>query len=143
MRPLWIAGVAAVVLVSAVIAVVQLSEPELVPVTRPSGAVTIVGELTMDQDNSEPDLGRDTVIARATISADRELVLPALAVRVRDEVGQYHDFPHRTDVTLTTTPTEITFRRAFDQPGTYTYSLAYRLDGEWVDLPPWQTITIR
>ncbi|GAB3465130.1 hypothetical protein [Actinophytocola sediminis] len=136
MRPLWIVGIAAV-LIAAVIAVVELGEPDLVPVVEPAGAVTIVGELTMDQDAS------GTVTARATISADRALVLPALAVRVRDESGRDHDFPQRTDVMLATTPQEITFEREFAEPGTYTYSLAYQLDGDWVDLPPWQTVRIR
>jgi hypothetical protein len=138
LRPLWIAGIAAVLLIPAVVVVIELGEPDLVPITQPAGAVTIVGELII-QDASTGD----PVTARATISADRPLVLPALVVRVRDESGRDHDFPERTDVTLATSPREITFRREFDEPGTYTYSLAYRLDDEWVDLPPWQTVTIR
>ncbi len=125
------------VLTSAVVLIRELGEPDLVPVTHPGGAVTIVGDLRMDQSEG------GTVTARATISADRELVLRALVVRVRDESGRDHDFPARDDVALGTTPTEIAFRRQFVQPGTYTYSLAYRLDGDWVDLPPWQTVTIR
>lgn len=137
MRPLWIVGVAVVVAASAVVVVRELGEPDLVPVVAPAGEVTIVGELTIDQ-----GLG-DTVLARATISADRELVVPALAVRVRDDTGRGHDFPQRTDIALGTTPTEVTFERTFDQPGTYRYSLAYRLDRDWVDLPPWQSVTIR
>lgn len=125
------------VLTSAVVIIRELGEPELVPVTHPGGAVTIVGELNLEQ-------GRGgTVTARATISADRELVLPALVVRVRDEAGRDHDFPERADVALGTAPKEITFRGRFAEPGTYTYSLAYRTDGAWVDLPPWQTVTIR
>jgi hypothetical protein len=138
-RPLWIALVAVVVLTSAVVVVVQLSEPDLVPVARPAGAVTIVGELTVDQDVLVPD----SVTARARISADRELVLSALVVRVRDESGRSHDFPQRADVALGTTPREITFRREFAEPGTYSYCLAYESGGEWVDLPPWQIVTIR
>lgn len=120
-------------------AFVELSEPDLVPVTEPTGAVTIVGDLTIDQDGRVPD----TVTARAMISSDRELVLPALVVRVRDREGRDHDFPQHTDVALGTTPTEIVFEREFAERGTYTYSLAYELDGEWVDLPPWQTVMIR
>jgi len=127
------------VLTSAVVVVVELGEPDLVPVTEPAGAVTIVGELTIDQDGRVPD----TVTARATISSDRKLVLSALVVRVRDRAGRDHDFPQRADVALGTTQREITFRREFAEPGTYTYCLAYELDGEWVDLPPWQTVTIR
>jgi hypothetical protein len=138
-RPLWIILVAVLGLAGAAAVVVSLSEPDLVPVTHPAGAVTIVGELTVDQDGFVPG----TVTARAVISADRELVLSALAVRVRDRVGRDHDFPERADVALGTTPTEITFRRQFTERGTYIYSLAYELDGEWVDLPPWQTVTIR
>ncbi len=139
MRPLWMALAAVLVLTAAVVVVTLLREPDLVPVTEPAGAVTIVGELTIDQDGRAPD----TVTARATISADRELVLPALVVRVRDEAGRDHDFPQRTDVALGTTPRAITFEREFAERGTYTYSLAYELDGEWVDLPPWQTVKIR
>ena len=30
----------------------------------------------------------------------------------------------------------------FAAPGAYTYYLAYQLDGDWVSLPPWQTITV-
>ncbi len=137
MRPLWMALAVVLVLTSAVVVVVELGEPDLVPVAAPAGAVTIAGELTLDQ-------GRGgTVTARATISADRELVLPELVVRVRDEAGRDHDFPAHDDVALGTTPREITFRRRFTEPGTYTYSLAYRMDGDWEDLPPWQTITIQ
>ena len=136
-RLLWI--VLAVVLVVTGAVVVSLSEPDLVPVTQPAGEVTIVGELGIDQDGFVPD----TVTARARISADRELVLSALVVRVRDRAGRGHDFPQRADVTLGTTPREVTFRREFTERGTYTYGLAYELDGRWVDLPPWQTVTIR
>jgi hypothetical protein len=138
-RPLWIGLVAVLVLTSAVVAVGLLSEPELVPVAPPAAAVTIVGELTVDQDV----LGQGPVTARARISADRELVLSALVVRVRDESGRSHDFPQHADVALGTTPREITFRREFAEPGTYSYCLAYESGGEWVDLPPWQTVTIR
>lgn len=126
-------------LTSTVVVVVELSEPDLVPVTEPAGEVTIVGELTLDQDGRVPG----TVTARATISSDRELVLPALVVRVRDRAGRDHDFPERTDVALGATPREIVFEREFTDRGAYTYSLAYRLDEEWVELPPWQTVTIR
>lgn len=138
MRPLWMALAAVLVLTSAVVVVVQLSEPDLVPVTRPSGAVTIVGELSVDQDVLVPG----SVTARARISADRELVLSALVVRVRDESGRSHDFPRRSDVALGTAPREVTFRRELAGPGTYSYCLAYESGGEWVDLPPWQTVTI-
>lgn len=139
MRPLWIVLVAVLGLVGAAVVVVSISEPDLVPVTQPAGEVTIVGELTVDQDGFVPD----TVTARARISADRELVLSALVVRVRDRAGRDHDFPQRADVALGTTPREVTFRREFTERGTYTYGLAYELDGRWVDLPPWQTVTIR
>lgn len=113
-----------------------IGEPDLVPVTHPAGAVTIVGDVAVDQDGAD-------VTATASISADRELVLSALTVRVRDEAGRDHDFPQRTDVALGATPTEITFRRPLTEPGVYTYSLAYEMDGAWTDLPPWQEVTIR
>lgn len=138
MRPLWMALAAVLVLTTAVVAVAGFSEPDLVPVTEPAGAVTIVGELTVDQDGFVPA----TVTARARLSADREQVLPALVVRVRNEAGAYHDFPRVADVPLGATPREVEFRREFTEPGRYTYCLAYQMDGEWVDLPPWQTVTI-
>ncbi|MFI7677949.1 hypothetical protein [Actinophytocola sp. NPDC049390] len=138
MRPLWMA-LAAVLVLTAVVVVVEVGEPDLVPVGWATGEVTIVGELTMDQAGPVPDM----VTAHATISADRAVVLPALVVRVRDEAGRDHDFPRREDVALGTTPTEITFRRDLAEPGTYTYSLAYSTGGAWVDLPPWQRVTIR
>lgn len=135
MRPLW-TGLAAVLVLTAVVVVVGLSEPDLVPVTQPVGAVTIVGDVAVDQDGAN-------VTATATISADRELVLSALTVRVRDAAGRDHDFPRQEDVALGTVPQEITFRRLLSEPGDYTYSLAYEMDGEWTDLPPWQEVTIR
>jgi hypothetical protein len=57
-RLLWI--VLAVILVVTGAVVVSLSEPDLVPVTDPAGEVTIVGELSIDQDGVVPD----TVTAR-------------------------------------------------------------------------------
>ena len=139
MRPLWIALLAVAVVTTAVVAVAGFGEPELVPVGQAPGEVTIVGDLTLDQAGAVPDV----VTAHATISADRAVVLPALVVRVRDEAGRDHDFPRREDVALGATPTEITFRREFAERGDYTYSLAYESGGEWVDLPPWQSVTIR
>jgi hypothetical protein len=136
LRPLWMALAAVLVLTTAVVAVVGLSEPDLVPVADPAGAVTIAGDVAVDQDGAN-------VTATATISADRELVLSALTVRVRDAAGRDHDFPQQKDVALGTEPREITFRRLLSEPGVYTYSLAYELDGQWTDLPPWQEVTIQ
>ena len=136
LRPLWMALAAVLVLTTAVVTVVGLSEPDLVPVTDPAGAVTIAGDVTVGRDGAD-------LTATATISADRELVLSALTVRVRDAAGRDHDFPRRTDVALGTAPTELTFRRPLTEPGVYTYSLAYELDGRWTDLPPWQEVTVR
>src|SRR5690349_20251867 len=112
------------------------AEPDLVPVTDPAGAVTIAGDVAVTQDGAN-------LTATATISADRELVLPALTVRVRDAAGRDHDFLQRTDVALGTEPREITFRRLLGEPGDYTYSLAYEMGGRWTDLPPWQEVTVR
>jgi len=134
-RPLWTA-LAAVLVLTVVVAAVGLSEPDLVPVTDPEGAVTIAGDVTVDQDGA-------SLTATATISADRELVLSALTVRVRDAAGRDHDFPQQKDVTLGTEPRAITFRRFLSEPGDYTYSLAYEMGGRWTDLPPWQEVTIR
>ena len=119
-----------------VVLLAGLGEPDLVPVTDPAGAVTIAGDVTVGQDGAN-------VTATATISADRELVLSALTVRVRDAAGRDHDFPRQKDVALGTAPREITFRRLLSEPGVYTYSLAYEMGGEWTDLPPWQSVRIR
>lgn len=126
----------AVALSVIVVLSVGLSEPDLVPVTDPVGAVTIAGDVAVAQDGVN-------LTATATISADRELVLSALTVRVRDAAGRDHDFPQQKDVTLGTRPREITFRRLLSEPGVYTYSLAYERDGRWTDLPPWQEVTVR
>ena len=141
-RPLWtylVAAAAAITL--AVFVVSELGEPDLIPVGPSAGGVTIAGQLMIEP--SAPTAG-GTVAARATISADRVITLRGLTVKVRDEAGAFHDFPEQTDVELTTVSREIEWYRRFDEPGNYTYYLAYRLDGdEWVNLPPWQQVTVR
>ena len=125
------------VLAVAVLAIVRVSTPDLVPVVPAStGGVTIAGQLTMTQ--SGP-----AVSAHLTISADRAVTLRELIVRVRDAAGAAHDFPALANVAVSTTPRELVFNGELTTPGTYTYYLAYQLTGDWVSLPPWQTIAIR
>ncbi|KAA2267167.1 hypothetical protein F0L68_01165 [Solihabitans fulvus] len=142
-RPLWpYLAAAAAVLVVAGIVVANLRGPDLVPI-GPTGSgdtnLTIAGRVVVEP--SAPIAGQQ-VTARVTISADRAVVLRGLVVKARDEAGAFHDFPELADVTVDTTSKELVSRRRFDAPGIYTYYLAYRLDGDWVGLPPWQTVTI-
>ncbi|MFI9815346.1 hypothetical protein [Saccharothrix variisporea] len=133
----WVGLVAGVVVVVA--AVVWPAEPELVPVDV-SGDVTIVGALAVEP--AEPVAG-DTVVVRATLSADRAVTLSKVVVRVADEKGTARDFPVLDDVRLDTTPRTVEASRRFAARGTHTYYLAYRRDGDWVSLPPWQRFTVR
>ncbi|MER7274635.1 hypothetical protein ABT369_09280 [Dactylosporangium sp. NPDC000244] len=140
-RPRWMyAAAAAVVLAAGVVAYAWLSGPELIALGPPPGRVTIAGRLTLEP--ASPVAG-GTVTARASISADRVVTLSRLTVRVRDEAGALRDFPEQQDVRLGTAPRDIVLQRRFDATGTYTYWLTYELDGDWVDLPPWQQVTVR
>ncbi|XVV02625.1 hypothetical protein ACQPW3_35525 [Actinosynnema sp. CA-248983] len=138
-RRAWV-GIAVAVLVAAVVVVVRLSEPELVPVDVVSGDVTIVGSLAVEP--AEPVAG-NTVVVRATISADRTVTLSKVVVRVKDEKGTARDFPVLNDVRLETTPRAVEAQRRFATKGTFTYYLAYEQNGAWVSLPPWQQFTVR
>lgn len=136
-RRLWpyLTG-AVVVFAIAAFAVVRMSGPDVVPVAPANtSGVTIAGQLTMTQFGS-------AVSAHLTISTDRAVTLRKLAVRVRDAAGTSHDFPELLNVAVSTTPRDLVFNRELTTPGTYTYYLAYQLTGDWVSLPPWQTITI-
>ncbi|WP_211771039.1 FixH family protein [Kutzneria sp. CA-103260] len=134
----WLFGTGGVVILAvAVFAIVRMSTPDLVPVAPVNtGGVTIAGQLTMTQTGP-------AVSAHLTISADRAATLRQLVVRVRDEAGGAHDFPALANVAVSTTPRELVFNGELTTPGTYTYYLAYQLTGDWVSLPPWQTIAIR
>lgn len=139
--PMWMFPVAAVLVVSAAVAGLSWwSEPDLLPLDPPSGAVTIAGQLTLEP--AAPVAG-STVTARATLSAEREVTLSALIVKVRDEAGTFYDFPALNNTELGTAPRDFEARRQLPAPGTYTYYLAYQLDGAWVSLPPWQRVTVR
>ena len=136
-RRLWpyLAG-AAVVLAVAAFALARLGGPDLVPVTPTAGGqVTIAGQLDMEQSGA-------AATAHITISADRAITLRKLTVRVRDEQGAPHDFPELANVELTTTPRDLVLNREPLAAGNYTHYLAYQLDGDWVNLPPWHQITI-
>ncbi|MCP2323141.1 hypothetical protein HDA40_001648 [Hamadaea flava] len=141
MRPKWIYAALAVLGVLAV--VLGLSwwrGPALIPLDPPTGQVTIAGQLVLDP--AEPASG-GLVTARATLSAERDVVLSALTVKVRDEAGAFHDFPTLVDAELSPEPRVFETQRELPAPGTYTYYLAYQLHGTWVSLPPWQRVTVR
>jgi len=140
-RPRWTyLAAAAVAITLAVVVLSRLGEPDLIPVGPSTGEVTIAGRLAVEP--ATPAAG-STVTARAAISADRAVTLRRLTVRVRDEAGAFHDFPEQENVVLGTVPQEIVFHRDLATPGVYTYHLAYQLDSDWVDLPPWQQFTVR
>ena len=122
------------------VALVALTDEADVPVAALPDRPTIAGSLEL-----EPRLPRagQEVAVRATLSADRPLALHGLTVRVRDAAGTAHDFPETGERSLGTTPQDITLRRAFPAVGDYTYYLAYRLDGDWVALRPWERFTVR
>ncbi|GAB3156723.1 hypothetical protein GCM10027290_55130 [Micromonospora sonneratiae] len=140
-RPPWTyLAAAAVALTLAVVVASRLGEPDLIPVSPSAGEVTIAGRLGVEP--AVPAAG-STVTARTTISADRTVTLRRLTVKVRDEAGAFHDFPEQENVALGAVPQEIVLHREFAVSGVYTYYLAYQLDGDWVDLPPWQQFTVR
>ncbi|MGW0432186.1 hypothetical protein ACWDV4_06525 [Micromonospora sp. NPDC003197] len=140
-RPPWTyLAAAAVAITLAVVVFNQMSEPDLIPVSPPTGNVTIAGRLTVEP--AAPAVG-STVTVRAVISADRVVTLPKLTVKVRDEAGTFHDFPEQENIALSTLSQEVVLQRELAAPGVYTYYLAYQLDGDWVDLPPWQQFTVR
>lgn len=132
----YLAG-AVVVLAIAILVLTRLGEPDIVPVApADTGGVTIAGELTMAQTGAAAS-------AHVTISADRAVTLRGLAVRVRDQAGAFHDFPELANVDVATTPRDLALNREPLPPGSYTYYLSYRRGADWVDLPPWHSITIR
>ncbi len=138
-RPLLIWSVAALLAIGAVVVLLRWNEPELIPV-GPAADVTIAGRLAVEP--ADPAAGGEVVV-RAPVGADRGVKLPRVIVRVRDEAGASHDFPEFRDIELTTVSKVLETTRRFPAPGTYTYYLAYELDGRWVDLPPWQRLTVR
>ncbi|WP_436501594.1 hypothetical protein [Actinokineospora sp. HUAS TT18] len=138
-KPLHLAVAAALALGVAVFAVTQLSEPDLIPVTSTAG-LTLAGPITVEP--GTPTAGQ-TVTVRATISADKTVVLPQVTIQVRDESGVSHDFPTLADVEVGPMAREFVLERQFAKPGSYTYFLAYRTSGDWVGLPPWQTMRVR
>ncbi|MEV0704116.1 hypothetical protein AB0I53_40210 [Saccharopolyspora sp. NPDC050389] len=134
--PLWASLAGAVVLV-VVFAFVRSGEPELVPVAPVGGGeVTIAGRLTVEQTGA-------AMSARVVISADRPVVLRGLTVRVRDAAGGSHDFGELSNVEVSAAPRESVLDRGPVAPGDYTCFMAYRLDGGWVNLPPWHDVAIR
>ncbi len=122
------------------VTLVVLTGEDDVPVAALPARPTIAGSLEL-----EPRLPRagQEVAVRAKLTADRPIAVRALAIRVQDAGGASHDFPEIGEHDLDTAPREITLRRAFTTPGAYTYYLAYRLDGDWVTLLPWEKFTVR
>jgi hypothetical protein len=131
---------ATALVVAAVVVAAVLAADRDVPVSALPERPTIAGSLRLDP--ALPKAGQQVVV-RATLVADRPITLRALAVRVQDTSGAAHHFPEVGEHRLDTTPQDITLRRTFPVAGDFTYYLAYRLDGGWVDLRPWETFTVR
>jgi hypothetical protein len=116
-----------------------MGEPELLePAT--SGPLTILGSLTIDP--KSPVAGQ-AVTARARISADRPVRLETLVIKVRDELGAFHDFPPSANYDLGTADQDFVVTQQFTRPGIYSYYLAYETGPGWTSLPPWQGFTVR
>lgn len=122
------------------VAVVVLTGEPDVPVGALPVRPAIAGSLRLEP--PLPKAGQEVVV-HATLVADRPIALRALTVRAQDAGGAAHPFPEIGDQRLDTSPREITLRQAFPAAGVYTYYLAYRLDGDWVSLGPWETVTVR
>ncbi|PRY44758.1 hypothetical protein CLV43_102323 [Umezawaea tangerina] len=127
-------------LVAVVAAVVVLADDPDVTVGALPPRPAIAGSLRLDP--PLPKAGQDVVV-HLDLVADRPITPRALTVRAQDAGGTSYDFPELAGQALDTTARDITLRRAFPAPGVYTYYLAYRLDGDWVTLRPWETVTVR
>jgi hypothetical protein len=138
---LWMLLVAGWLAATAVFALARLNQPELLDAAVPAHAApTLAGSL--DIEPAKPTVGQQVTV-RVSISSDRPITVRTLIVKVRSQAGPSYDFPSVHDYPLGTTPQEIVLQRTFDQPGVYSYYLAYDLDGTEIPLPPWQTFTVR
>ncbi len=87
------------------------------------------------------DVGQ-TVTAGAKLVAERESVLPEVAIAVTGPDGKRADFPHANNWKLGTSQKVFRQSKTFDQVGTYTYWFTYKKDGRWIDLKPKQNFTV-
>lgn len=120
-------------------AVTRTGEPELLEPTA-NGPLTILGSLTIEP--KSPVAGQ-VVTARARISADRAVRLETLVVKVRDELGAFHDFQPSVNYELGTAERDYVATQRFPQAGLYSYYLSYKTASGWTSLPPWQGFTVR
>ncbi len=83
------------------------------------------------------------VTAGAKVVAERESVLPEVAIAVTGPDGKRTDFPHVTGWKLGTSQKIFSQTKAFDTPGKYTYWFTYKKNNSrWVDLNPKQSFTV-
>jgi hypothetical protein len=120
-------------------AVTRTGEPELLEPSA-NGPLTILGSLVIEP--KAPVAGQ-VVTARARISADRPVRLETLVVKVRDELGAFHDFQPSMNYDLGTADQDFVVTQQFTRPGLYSYYLSYRTASGWTSLPPWQGFTVR
>ncbi|PZS30218.1 MAG: hypothetical protein DLM58_13985 [Pseudonocardiales bacterium] len=90
------------------------------------------------------------VAATITIAADRRWQLAGLRVAVRDaagrdkdRAGRAFDLPDNGPVDVAERPQSLTSAGLLREAGTYSYVLQYRTAATWVDLPPYNTLTVR
>jgi hypothetical protein len=83
------------------------------------------------------------ITAGAKVVAERESVLPEVAIAVTGPDGKRTDFTHVTGWKLGTSQKIFSQTKAFDKAGKYTYWFTYKKNNSrWVDLNPKQTFTV-
>ena len=91
---------------------------------------------------SNPAIG-ETVTAGAKLVAERDSMLPELAIAVTGPDGKRADFPHVTGWKLGTSQKVFSQSKSFDQAGKYTYWITYKKNsGRWIDLNPKQSFIV-
>jgi beta-glucanase (GH16 family) len=93
-------------------------------------------------DNATPVAGA-MVTAGAKVVAASDQTFDYVVLAVRDQAGHVLDFPGTPQWQLGTTQKTYESSRTFPVPGTYTYWFAYQRGGQWTNLNPKQTFTVR
>jgi hypothetical protein len=130
--------VAALVVGSLTLAGVAFGSVDRLIKYRVSAPVTVQA---LGVDNEQPKVG-EVITGGAKLVAERRQWLDEIVLAVRDQAGKRFDFPSVAGYTIGTRQQEFTARRSFDNPGVYTYWVAYRQNGKWTNLSPRATITV-
>ena len=81
------------------------------------------------------------VTATAELHATRTLAVPRLTIAVRSADGAHYDFGGAVSTTLGSSRTTFVPQSRSFPAGSYTYFVAYQLDGVWHDLTPVRSFT--